>query len=374
MARILNPTSLKLRVEAEAKARVELAKKAEVKGKAGEKAFEKLVKTNINQSKDHTMEAFFRTWIRQNKANAELEAIRSHDSQKVADADLARFAAALPPWACESLEFLPSRRGSTPPESPLPPRFSDRTRDACASSRHESDGRSAQAATSSRSFGENQVVLTRVRSRRESPSKDAFWMKRALAEAERGRGFVEPNPMSRSGDHRWPRLDFQRFSCSIRRRPRGSHGDSGGGKSGLRLDPLRDSGTLPPPRQNAPMHRCGARGGYPSGRGGDGRPVPPGCRWWPSRFFAITGWRVVVGVENEAAMRLNGALSQAVNHRASVCDGEMGHDARRQDRHGFRVPAAGSAANDLAPRFMRSVARWTRLSWESARHWLTTPS
>ena len=130
-------------------------------------------------------------------------------------------------------------------------------------------------------------------------------MRRALAEAETGRGAVEPNPMVGAVVVR----DGRPIGIGHHERFGGPHAEvvalDRPARRPSRRDALRDARAVLPSRQDAAVHRRDPRGRDRPGRGGRRRSLSPGspaAAWRPSRPRAS---RVEVGCEADAARELN---------------------------------------------------------------------
>ncbi len=167
---------------------------------------------------------------------------------------------------------------------------------------------------------------------------DGFWMRRALAEALRGRGRVEPNPLVGAVIVR----DGRMLAVGHHDRFGGPHAevaalDSLGGSAPgatlhVTLEPCCHQGKTPPCTEavlNAGITRVVAAMQDPFPRvlgGGFAR-------------LRQAGITVEVGVEEPAARRLNCALPEVAAHRPALRHRQVGDDARREDRDGrWRQP------------------------------------
>ena len=88
---------------------------------------------------------------------------------------------------------------------------------------------------------------------------------------------------------------------------------------------------------------------------------------------AQAGIEVEVGLLEDEARRLNAPYLKRLGDRPAVRHGQVGDDARRQDRHGL-----GRQPMDLRPAVARAAstssgAGWTRSSSGSAPRWPTIP-
>ena len=198
------------------------------------------------------------------------------------------------------------------------------------------------------------------------------WMRMALAEAEKGRGSVEPNPMVGAVVVKQGQLvargHHERFGgphaevMALREAREAASG----------VDALRDARAVLPPRQDPALHRRDPRRGDRPRRRRDARPVPPGGR-------RRTGDPPLGGGCRRAWPGGGGGggpqrpLSQAGLHRPALRHGQVGHDARRQDRRGLGAESVDLRRRSRGPWSISSGAGWTRSSSGSAPSWPTTP-
>ena len=168
-------------------------------------------------------------------------------------------------------------------------------------------------------------------------------MRLALDLAVRGRGAVEPNPMVGCviahgaeiiglGWHRrygGPHAEIEALSVAGER--------AAGAAMYVTLEPCCHHGKTPPCTQAVIAARIrrvivAQRDPFPAVDGGG------------LAELRAAGVEVELGVHEAAACRINAPYLKLLEHRPALDDGQMGHDARRQDCHAARVIAAGYPA------------------------------
>ena len=188
---------------------------------------------------------------------------------------------------------------------------------------------------------------------------DLIAMRRALAEAERGRGLVEPNPMVGAVVVR----DGQAVGVGHHARFGGPHAEVVALASGRRaargatlyvtLEPCCHHGKTPPCTDADPRGRDRPR------RGRDARPVPEGRRRRLRPARARRGSTVEVGPRGRGRAAAQRPVPQAAGDRAALRHGQVGDDARRQDRRPPRATAVDLRRRGRGPSSTSSGAGWT---------------
>ena len=197
------------------------------------------------------------------------------------------------------------------------------------------------------------------------------WMRLALAEAARGSGAVEPNPMVGAVVVREGRLVGVGHHDAVRRAARRGRRPRGGRRGRPRSDGLRHPRTLLPPRQDAALHRRPDPSRGRPGRRGDARPVPEGRRR-RLRPAEEAGVEVEVGLLGDEARRLNAPYLKrwrpgrpyVIAKWAMTLDGKIAARTGREPMD-LRPPVA-------RPRPRGPRAGWTRSSSGSGRRSPTT--
>ncbi len=104
----------KIRAEVEIRVRTEIQreekKKANLKGETAEEKKKRVAPeaerlTVLYMTRER--ENFLKNWVTDHMKKLEPEAMRAHDNARIDPANLARFEQALPPWAWESIDFMP---------------------------------------------------------------------------------------------------------------------------------------------------------------------------------------------------------------------------------------------------------------------------
>ena len=199
-------------------------------------------------------------------------------------------------------------------------------------------------------------------------------MRRALAEASRGRGSVEPNPMVGavvvSGGEAVGVGHHERFGgphAEVVALARAGDQARGARRSTSPSNPAATTGR--PPLASTAVLR--SRDG-PGGRRAP-RSVPQGRRRWPEPTQGERGRGDGRGRSRRRPIAQR-PLPQAAGARPAVRHGEVGDDARRADRHRDRATADGSPTPGRGPWSTKSGGGWTPSSSESGPPWPTTPN
>ena len=190
---------------------------------------------------------------------------------------------------------------------------------------------------------------------------DLWHMGRALNWPRRSRlRRAESDGRLRAGRARWRRR--RRMAPAVRRQPCRNRGTAHRRRSVAWRNRLRHAGTLLPHRQNASLHFRAHRRRNPSRRRRNAGSLSRSRRSRFGRAFR-RGHRSRNRVAGGGGPQLERALYQAIDRRAALDNCQMGHVARRQNRHAHRRKPldhrAGSAAN-------RPPIAWPR-RWHSHR-------
>ena len=116
--------------------------------------------------------------------------------------------------------------------------------------------------------------------------------------------------------------------------------------------PLCHARTVLPPGQNAPLHPSYFGLGRPPRGRGHARSVSRSSRWGHRRIVTA-GLTVDVGLMETEARRLNSPYLKLLSHGPAVDHRQVGHDARRQDRHPSRE--SRWISNPQSPRIVHSL-------------------
>ncbi len=212
---------------------------------------------------------------------AEYQKLETTTLKKVTPDHLYQFSREVPAWLCAGFEDvppedcalaadatlplgLPQRRGNPATESRLGRRGDFQGRKSRRAGRSQAcrvltavpgSQEASGAASRFQKAHQREPVLT-TSGTDPMAELDDFWMRRALAEAERGRGSVEPNPMVgavvvRAG---------QAVGVGHHERFGGPHAEVNAldqaSESCAWIDALRHPGTVLPSWQDSPLHRC----------------------------------------------------------------------------------------------------------------------
>ena len=188
-----------------------------------------------------------------------------------------------------------------------------------------------------------------------------------------GPGTGSPGPGRRRAQshgrlrHRPRRRDHRRgLAPPLRRRSCRGRGPAAGRRPGRRRHAVRHPGALLPHGQDAALHR-GRPGRRHPPRGGRHAatrfPRSPAAGWPSSPAAGVDVERGRAGGRGPATQR---PLSETLGHRPALDHRQVGHDARRQDRHAHRPEPLDFQPASRGRWSTPCAAGWTP-SWSAAR-------